>query len=160
MCGQEISSGIVYVFEQTEFLTIESIINQESRLIEYPGLAGWFNRMWGTYFADHYFWSQPDLVARKYRTDIHRSKMIKPMPHMQEIDAIDPSQADITIYKLVKLKLIRFDAESPVHTALAQAKKLDQQQSMSRIDDPVMHALRCAIVGLDRYPHYKRAANS
>ena len=160
MCGQEISTGTVYVFEQIGFITIDNILNIETSLIDHHGLAGWFNKMWGTYFADHYFWSQKDVVARKYRTEIHRSKMIKPMPYFQELDEMDNTQADIAIWRLVKLKLLKFDADSDVHQALARTKKDATQQSTLKIEDPAMHALRCAVSGLERYPYYGRAISN
>ncbi len=153
ICGKEIKTDTVYVFDQFQFLTIENIIDKATGVMQYPGIAQWLCKNWANYFAQQYFWCQPEELARAYRLEIIRSKMIKPQPFFKEVPWSDDNQATIELTRVMTMGKLKMDPKSKLFEQIAQVKKADDKLL------PAVHALKCALIGYQRYPYYKKAAS-
>jgi len=151
LAGKDLETGIVYVFEQKDFVTIEHIFN-EKQIVAYHGLAPWFNTIWARYYANRFYFNQSDEISRKYRLDVIRSEMITSRPQMIEVPMPDIKDALHTVWRYAKTKGVKIDADSllGVHLPLAKVDKHKRN-----IASPPVHALACMLVGLDRFPYRK-----
>lgn len=149
MAGIDVDSGMVTIFEQTPFIVIDNILTPE-KVIEYHGIASWFNMCWTRYFAQDFFWNQDFELSKKYRLEIIRSESINPKPQIIEIGWSDIEEARQVIWKRVKLGKIRIEQDSQLMKELELTKIGDKQSY------PSVHALMCCLCGIERYPWRKR----
>lgn len=145
MAGMDVQTGVVQVFEQRDFVVVESIIGKDYK-VEFEGVSRWFNGIWSRYFARDYYWHHEVEQARKYRLEVIRSMVIDPKPQFIEVPWTDSTDADHLIWMLVKTGKLKFESGSQVHRELEIAKEAEKETI------PAMHALRCLVMGLGRYP--------
>jgi hypothetical protein len=153
MAGQDVETGIVHIFEQFEFVTIEHIIGPD-HIFQYHGIAPWFNKCFYRYFGRDFYWHQPDELVRKYRLETIRSKQIEPKPVFIEVPWTDDNDAHLLVFRYVKLKKILFDKDSELHNQLTLAKNPEKLKKRKTL--PAVHALQCVLAGLERFPWRKR----
>ena len=149
MSGQNVKTGKVQIFEQRDFVIIESILDSNQR-IEFEGIATWLNMCFSKYYARQFFWNQDFELAKKYRLEIIRSQMVEPKPRMMEVPWADEKEAVATIWRYIKLGKILWEAGSQIDRALEQVKNDDKEIS------PVLHALMALLAGIDRFPYRER----
>ena len=145
MSGQDVKTKKVHIFEQRDFVVIESILD-DNQVIEFPGIAPWLNKCFSRYYARHFFWNQDFELAKKYRLEIIRSQMVNPKPRFIEVPWADEQEARATIWKYIKLGMITWDVGSQLDRALEQVKTDDKDLS------PAIHALTVLLAGVERYP--------
>ena len=148
MAGYNTETGLVTVFEQTEFVVIDNILRPD-KSIEYHGIAPWLNKCWSKYFAQDFFWNQDFELAKKYRLEIIRSEMIVPKPQFIEMEWSDLEEAKQVVWKYVKLGKIRIEKDSKLFHQLELTKMGDKQTY------PAVHALMCCLCGMERHPWRK-----
>lgn len=148
MCGYDVKTGLVTVFEQTDFIVIDNILKPD-RAIEYPGIAPWINRCWSKYFAQDFFWNQDWELAKTYRLQVIRSEMIEPKPQFIEIGWSDLAEAQQTLWKYVKVGKVSIEKDSKLYKQLELTKSTDKQIY------PATHALMCCLCGIERSPYRK-----
>lgn len=151
VAGLNVKTQVTTIFEQYPFVTVDNII--EDGKITFRGLAPWLTTMWDRYYVDTYYWAMQEYeVVKKYRLDLMRSKiMAQVKAHMIELRWDDPQQANMVIWRLIKLKQLKIEAESSLLSALAKVDKL----VLGEIN-PEVHALQCVTVGMDRFPYRKK----
>lgn len=150
MSGQNIKTKQVRIFEQTEFIVVEPILD-DKQLVEFQGIENWLNMCFSRYFARQFFWNQDFELAKKYRLEIIRSQMIEPKPRMMEVPWVDEKEAMSIIWKYIKLGRITWDAGSILDRALEQVKNDD------KIMLPAVHALTVLLSGIERFPYKERS---
>jgi len=148
--GQDIETKIITIFEQIDFLTIDNIIDDKTQIIEYYGLGSWFNQGWAKYYAKKFFYNQPFEMAKKYRLEIIRSKMIMPNPQIISVPFVEDDEAYHMIWKMIKTKRIRIKKGSLLHEQIAMSKKGDKRML------PAVHSLACMLLGYERFPYRKK----
>lgn len=146
MAGLNLSTGVVTVFEQAQWVTIDDILDKENQTIRFPGLSHWLNMIWNQYFARAYYWCQEEELARRYRLQILRSMMIDPKPWFYEIHAMTPNDIVSCIWRYTKTGRIIIERDSELAAQLGQAQKGDKQIL------PAVYALGCCLTGIDLYP--------
>jgi hypothetical protein len=150
MAGQDVKTGRVYVFEQMEWVTVDNIVG-ENNVLRYPGLSSWFNKVWQGYFADTFYWQQEDELARRFKLQILRSDMIEPKPRFVEVPYSDTSDIVNSIWKMVKLEMLKQEGGTVLEEQLKAVKAGDKQVL------PAVHALGCCLLGFERFPWRKPA---
>lgn len=149
VAGKDLETEAVHVFEQREFVTIEHIFNSK-QMVQYEGLAPWFNTMWSRYYCNKYYFNQPDELSRKHHLDIIRSQTITCRPQIIDIPMPDGKDALHAIWRHVKLGKLTAEKDTPLAEHMGFAK-YDEKAT------PPVHALACLLVGLDRHPYRKAA---
>jgi hypothetical protein len=143
MGGQQINNGQVYVFEQTEFVTVDNIV-QDGQIL-YHGLSSWLNRCWAQYFARLYFWNQPQAIHDRFRLQVYRSSSIEPKPGFIEIDLSKDHEHPLVADFVRTGRLV-----------IGKDSELAKQLEVSRHDDkaelPAVRALGRLLAGLQRFP--------
>jgi len=151
MAGQNIKTKQITVFDQRAFVCIDNIVGENS-VIEYPGLAPWLNECWAKYFGEKFYWHQDWQLAKTYRLDVHRSKMVKPKPQFIEIEWANDEDIEVLIWKYVKMGRLVFQEGSDLDVALRSVKKGEKETL------PPVHALACLLAGIERHPWRERKA--
>lgn len=148
MCGQDVKTGEVHVFEQERFVVIDHIICQD--VIKYYGISAWLNRVWTKYFARDYYWHQPHELHKRYLLQVIRSEMVAPKPQFIEVDWEDDAQAQMIVWEYITLDRVRFPKDSELHRELHLVQMKEKETS------PAVYALQCALAGMERFPWRKR----
>lgn len=146
MAGMDVKTGVVYVFEQEQWVSIDNIINPEDGSMRYVGLSHWFNRVWQEYFGSSFFFHQNFELARRYRLQIYRSPMVYPNPKFKLLPPTDAHDMVSTIWRYVKEGRLKYERGQILDSQLMAVKSGDKQVL------PAVHALGCLLAGLDRYP--------
>ena len=148
MAGQDVVTKQIYIFEQTQWVTIDDILSP-NRGIRYDGLSHWLNRIWSKYFAQTFYFIQPDEVYRRFSLQILRSPMISPKPRIVEIYGDEPRNLIPVIWRLIKTGSLEIERESILAEQLSQSFTDDKKLL------PAVHALGCCLMGIERYPWRK-----
>ncbi len=144
MTGTNIKTNITYVFEEYKFVCIDHIL-KEDQTIEHHGLSQFLNRVWNDYFAKSYFFNQDYTTQKRYRSQIHRSDMIEPKPMFLELTWKDDSQSINAIFEKESFHRLFYRKKGEIMA--------DMQKYSAKTDAflPALHALKCAINGLEIY---------
>ena len=140
---QDIKTKKIRIYEQTNFLTIENILNEDQQFESY-GLLNFFNKGWARYYAEKYFWNQSKNLHKMFRTEVSRSWEVKPKPIFVRIDS-----ADGGIYLIenhLTSKKLTFDEGSELHN---QLKLLRTSEG---VVSPAARALGTLLEGYARWP--------
>lgn len=151
LCGYNVQTKKIYVFEESSFLTIDHIVASDGS-IELVGISGWFNECWSHYFGRDFYWHQDPETKKTYTLDILRSAMIKPRPRFLHVDWNDDQQIEHVIWRLGNTGMMKFKADGQLHDAL---RLLEVQTDRTQVI-PGVHALKCALAGLLRYPYRRK----
>jgi hypothetical protein len=143
MCGMNVKTKKIYVFEEKEFKVIDHVISDGH--LEYEGIASWFPDVWKIYFADTFFYHQNFVTAKKYRVKIYRSPMAQPNPAMIESHWKDDDQAMHTVFEKDLLNELLYAEDGEVHRQM----KLYTAGNEKVL--PALHALCCALNGMEKY---------
>ncbi len=152
LAGQNVETGVIYVFEERPFLTIDHVIGVEDK-IEFEGCCQWFNECWSYYYGRDYYWHQDPETRKTYLLELVRSKMVEPRPHLLEIDWRDDYGIEHLIWRMGNTGKLKFKADGELHDAL----RLLEVQSDRSMLIPGVHALKCCLAGFTRYPHRKKS---
>lgn len=144
LCGRDLSSGVVHVFEQREFLVISHMLEPD-RSIKELGLAPWFNTCWALYYAREFFYAQRDELVRRFYMDVTRDDMINPKPLLMPMDFAAEPEAKQILWRYVAQKELNIPRDSALAEALRAAPGADDKKPLP----PPMHALLCALVAYD-----------
>ncbi len=142
VCGRDVETGIVYVWEQQPFLVITDLLDDENR-VEFRGITQFLNRSWSKYFCKTFFWSQDKVRHKHYLLEILREPMVNPKPTFIE-GRIDIEDALQSVWTLAKTARLRFPSGSTVHQEL-------EAHQIGEALHPAVHALACAVGGLGIY---------
>ena len=147
MCGQNVQTGVIQVFEQKNFVTIESILKDGA--IAYQGIGPWLNSIWSRYFARDYYWHQEFQLHKRNLLQIIRSPMVDPKPQFIEVPWIDDQEAQMVVWHYVKTGKVQVEKESRLFEDLNIVKTTDKKSI------PSVYALQCALIGLEAFPYRK-----
>ncbi len=152
IAGQDLKTGIVHVFEQMNWITIDDILaKDESNKVKYPGLSHWLNMAWSRYFMQAFYFSQPDELSRRFRLQVLRSPMINPKPRFIEIHINKEDELLSVIRHRIKTGLLEIEKDSEIAILLKEAREERREVKLF----PQIHALGCCLLGLEQYPWRK-----
>jgi len=150
IAGQDLKTGIVHVFEQMNWVTIDDILaKDESNAVKYSGLSHWLNMAWNQYFMQAFYFSQPDELSRRFRLQVLRSPMINPKPRFIEIHINNTDDLLSAIWHRIKTGLLEIEKDSEIASLLKETKVENKEIF------PQIHALGCCLLGLEQYPWRK-----
>lgn len=150
LVGQNVKTGRCFVFEERSFITVDHVLGDD-QIIAFEGLSSFFNMAWSSYFADTFFWQQPEDVHHRFLLQVIRSPMIQPQPHFVEVHLSKPEDSITSIWNLMKTGLLAYPEGGGVHTDL----QLYQVQIGSPAPAPI-RALAACLFGMELYPHRVR----
>lgn len=156
MAGRHIESGIIYIFNEVEFCTIDHVFSDDNSQVEFYGVGPWLISVWNKYFADTFFYKQDYDVARKFRTQIYRSKQIEPKPRFLESKKHDSDQSMHSIYELDMLSKLKYKKSSKVNEDIIAYNAVFNNKESTKADKEskdyvALHALKCVVDGFSRY---------
>jgi len=150
IAGQDLKTGIIHIFEQMNWVTIDDILSRDiTNAIKYPGLSHWFNMGWNKYFIQSFYFNQPDELSRRFRLQIIRSLMINPKPRFVEIDINNQNDLLSVISHRIKTGMLEIEKDSEIGTLLKETMVEDKELY------PQIHALGCCLLGFEQYPWRK-----
>lgn len=150
LCGEDVDNAEFLVLSERSFLTVDHLLKNGTNVIEHEGLASWFNRMWSDYLCRTFYWHQPEELRRRYLREVLRSSMIAPKPSLPEVHWSDLDAVRQHVWESVKRGLFRADRDGAVLQQLSLAKIGNNQHL------PAVHALCCAMAGMQRSPRRPR----
>jgi len=154
LLGLDTRTRIAYLFEESAFVSVGPIVGRGGR-VEYSGLAPWLNMCWQRYYARFFYFSQPITTHNKYLLHILRCDMVDPKPLFKELHWDDISQGVHTIFEWGAQHRFYGWENSVTHQAMVE------YQGRVGIPPPApVHALMCALSGLDKYPWRPRRVAS
>ena len=149
MCGYEIKTGNIYVFEQIQWITIDHIIDPETRAIKYEGTAPWFNSLWNTYYAKSFYYHQSYDLSKRFVLAVGRSPMIGTRPRFVELPPTDAQDIISALWMALKAGKLFREGDTELQRQMEMVKSGDKQVL------PAVHAMGCALVGIERFPWRK-----
>lgn len=150
IAGQDLKTGIVHVFEQINWVTIDDILSKDIKnSIKHPGLSHWLNMAWNKYFIQAFYFNQPDELSRRFRLQILRSLMISPKPRFVEVFINNKDDLLSAIWHRIKTGRLEIEKDSEIANILKETMVEDKELF------PQIHALGCCLLGFEQYPWRK-----
>ena len=148
LAGRNVKTGIIYVFEQEPFASIEHIKDGDGNITS-RGLAPWFTKNWATYYAFRYYWFQVDEYNRMFRLRIRKCAMINPKPSLVDVHWADDEHAQIIISDYLEQHKLKIQSGTMLHEQLEQ-----QKADPDKGPFPAIHAAACMLTGISekRFP--------
>lgn len=143
MCGLNVKTGVIYVFEEFEYFSIDNIIEDNKLLFE--GLAGQIPIWWKYYFADSFFVNQDFDTKRKYSRQLIRSYLANPSPRFLQVHWKNEDQPIQSIYEKDAIGKLIYRKNGVLFLEM-EMFRADSERVL-----PALHALKCAITGIEKY---------
>jgi len=148
LLAYDVLNDVHSVVDQQEFVTVDHF-RDENNMITHYGVGMFFNRAWKDYFAERFYYNQRADTHRRYKLEILRSYTVSPKPLLLNTHWDDDEIADQSVIEKAQLRKLKWSKESLLDTAVEELI-VDPDHS-----SPEWNALRCAVVGFDRYPWRK-----
>lgn len=146
ICGVHTKTGVVSVFEQTPFASVDHLINSKGIIVDGGiGACKLFNLAWQTYYCRKYYFHQQTHTHNMFRKQVRASRMIDPKPSFKFIDWKDDEDIAITMWAKTHRKQLLIDGDSPL------ADQLKSYQANPAVVSTGRWALLCALAGMDKY---------
>jgi hypothetical protein len=148
MMGRHVDSRVTYLFAETEWITVEHILDPDDGAITCEGIVTWLNYIWPRFFAKSFAMRQDDETLFRYQLDFSRCAMVEPTPDFHDAEWSDDAQPISMINREMKLNRLKMGRNT------IMVKQLDQYRAdddAERHDYPAVHALKCCMSVLDRY---------
>ena len=143
LCGMQVRTGMVTVFENTEFRSISPVENAEGKRVD-DGLARWLNRNWMMYQARRYWWYEQGTVNERYAIALKKNREVSPKPLLTRCQWYDDGTPEHILWLRQADNSLRM-----VEALSAAVKKGDDDPKQPCVES---HALLCALVGLEQKP--------
>ena len=150
VCGHFLDKGWVVCFEEKPFVCIDHILRDDGG-VQFEGVSTFFNETWSKYFLDTWYFRQSLMTSKSFRLQVARSEMIVPKPHFVEALWEDEAYADGVLWSVISTGKLKYRQGGLIHDAL-QKYQMRPVGVMLEPRPPVIHALICALVGMERYP--------
>jgi len=150
LAGYDAEEGKHYILDQYPFVTVDHCLG-EYGIITHKGVGAFFNSCWKSYFGTRFYYRQPGETHKKYLFEIIRSKSVEPKPLLLECQWDNDEIADQSVIEKAQLKKLAWEKGSLLDVAVSELIVDPDHAS------PEWNALRCAMVGFDRYPWHKPA---
>jgi len=152
VCGRHEETDTVYVFDERTFLTVDHVLGMD-QTVEFSGIAPWFTEQWARWFCRTYYWHQGREINQRYLVQVARSAMANPKPVFSEIPLELPrTKAGILTGGALHLVLsrdvtgrLKYGRGRGFHDALSH------RMAESERVYPALHAVLCALVGMEQY---------
>lgn len=144
VAAHHLASHATWVLAQTPWVAIDHV-QDRAGAIQYQGLCGWLVESWAQWYADTYAWRQPWHTCRRYLTQMLRSPLIQPKPHLIELEWSRDADARAIVAEIEATGKLKYPAQSPLHVALQEYAAAEPSE---RDRFPAVHALTCALFAL------------
>ena len=148
MAGIHKDTKTLYIFDETEWYTVDHILSSRDGGIDHEGLVSWINNIWTTYYCNTYACRQYDDLKFGNVLAFSKSRMVQPKPVFFDATWDDPIQPMSIIYRWNQLNRIKYSSSSIIYAQLAEHQA---DKDAERREFPAVHALRCMAVVLDRF---------
>jgi hypothetical protein len=158
MAGQDVSTGIIYIFEQAWFWTIDHWLEPDGTIRQREG-GGWhmgavqFIKDWESLYkcASYFFGGQHVDVIRRHTTELYRNQMIPKNIELIEVPYVSEVGDDLIMEKGKTRKFIAGNG-TPIHKSVEQWFAL---KTAGTGDNNAVHALRALLAGFEHQPYVK-----
>uniref|UniRef100_A0A6M3Y8P8 Terminase n=1 Tax=viral metagenome TaxID=1070528 RepID=A0A6M3Y8P8_9ZZZZ len=153
---QDIEKGTIKIYEQMPWITVNNILSAPddpslpTNAMKYPGLALWLRMVWSKYFAEKFYYHQPEYLSDVFKEAINRNDMIKPKPQMIELEISRETQYLDSVWHAVKSDRLIIDEETELGKDLKAQMKDDQYMP------PSIQALGCCLMAFERFIYRKQ----
>lgn len=148
LVGHHLESGRRVVLDECQFVCVDPIV--ENGGVAFEGCANWFNSAWTNYFTRYLYWHQDETTHRMYLMQVLRSRMIEPKPGFIEIPWQDDQVAVSVMWKLGNTGQLKIQPDSVLLEQLRRFQAVLGRPDMGEY--PAVHALLCALYGMERWP--------
>jgi len=148
VAGRNVDTKITYIFDETEWVTVDHILDDTDGSIIAEGVVTWLLNVWSNYFCNTYSHRQDDETLFRYQIDFNRCTMLQPKTSFLDAEWNDDSQPVSVITRELTLSRLKMKRNSIL------IRELDQFRATPDIDPknlPAMHSLMCCLSTLDRY---------
>lgn len=150
MVGQSLPSRKCWVLAESRFISVENIMDDKGSILQ-MGVGAFFNQSWNDYYADYYFYLQPEAIHHDHMLDVVRSRSIKPTPHFVQLPAETPEQAERKIWEKQACQRLAYARGSLIADAVIQ-----RPVHRGVPPGPEIIALSAALCGIDVFPWRER----
>jgi len=148
VAGRNVDTKTTYIFDETEWVTVDHILDDTDGSIIAEGVVTWLLNVWSNYFCNTYSHRQDDETLFRYQIDFNRCTMLQPKTSFLDAEWNDDSQPVSVITRELTLSRLKMKRNSIL------IRELDQFRATPDIDPknlPAMHSLMCCLSTLDRY---------
>jgi hypothetical protein len=154
--GQDLDSTRIFIFEQIPFVSVDPILEPETKRIAFEGITHHLAAWWARYYVDTYYWHDHSDTHNRYLIQLIRSPLLQPTPWFAEVIWHDKEQAEHALMELVThARLVHFAGEAPDK---GQSAPLYEAMLRWRDEKLVLPPVKAAMVlamGFERYPWRK-----
>jgi hypothetical protein len=143
ICAEHLKTHVVTLVEEAEFLTIEPYTLDG---VMHNGLSSFVNTAFSTYLVEMYYQHQPVDMCHSYSIQMYRSRQFGKTPHFVQVTWDNEDQADAVLPTLDGSGKFVFRK-----TGLF-GKAMERKTAQPSAFLPEIHALTCAVNGLQRFP--------
>lgn len=143
LCGQNSETGLITVFENTTFRSVDPIMDRTGRITE-AGLSQWLNRNWTLYQSKTYWYYEQGTIHLRYAKALRNSRMVDPNPFLRECQWYDDGSPEHLLWIRAQEQSLRMPA---------QLQKDIEQGDDAKVPCAARHALLCALVGYEMRPY-------
>lgn len=149
MCGYNVDTDRIIVFEETEFICVDHVLDPETHEVEFRGVCDWFNLCWQRYYAQTFCYHHDALTHKKHLLEVLRSKAINPKPVFLESIWKETALADNVVWHKREINRLFFPDKLVAKALGVMAVRPDAVL-------PIFEALRSAVWGFDQRPFRNR----
>lgn len=153
VCGQELDTGRIYVFEEKPFSTVENIYKDDGNL-EYEGLSSWLNLMWTRYYCNTFYDNEWPEARKVFHLQVLRSHNITPKPRMPEVFWREDGEPLSRMWELGQAHKLIFGKDGKVHNAVRMVTA-----DVGRRPSSAVWSLLCCLTGILRCPSKSKRAS-
>ena len=144
LAGRHEDSGVIFVFEEHPFVTVDWLQIGKAIQEEYEPIAPFFGLCWHYYLANLFYWRELHSSMGEYRREVWKCDSIKPKPMLMAQDWKDNDQAYVRVFVKDKQRQLAFQDEGGVHQGVRQ------YEADNKLLVPALEALACALVAMSR----------
>ena len=139
IAGQDIKTGIVYIFDEYAAQTHEPLYNEAKH--KEIGFKLFFNNAWSRFGCRTFFYQENELVHKHWAGQVYKDLLLRPFRNSFIRTPFDDVEiADNIIHERFHTDMLKASAQSDLFN---HYKNVDSRQR---------HALRCLMVGYARHP--------
>ena len=149
--GQYVDTGDIYVLNDQRFITVDPVVGAGG-MVQYKGLSAWLNRVMSDYYLQQMFFRQDYESSRRCMDKIRHSNMLKTAPRFINVDWMQEENFKqmIPVHEADALQKLKYLSDSEIK------KEMQQYNAENDAIYPALHALNCALHGLEKRPYRKK----
>jgi hypothetical protein len=147
MAGQDVQTGLIVVFEEFSFATVNHWLNDTGGLVRL-GLEQFLVDNWHTYRCGSYVIAQDEVTHKRHARQVWESKTISPVPDFIRVPMSEPVMTGILHSALDVGKFV-----GDTRSRLRQETEIYLNQPDLDTEPPSVRALKYLLAGYEHMPY-------